>query len=94
MSSTSNVQHVESDRDEATHEASYRQFSLLVYMAVLHVANFLVALAIGAIQGNWIEAFVIMLLAIILGASGVMKAKRLPIAMLLLASLILLGFND
>jgi hypothetical protein len=94
MSSTSNVQHVESDRDEATQEASYRQFSLLVYMAVLHVANFLVALAIGAIQGNWIEAFVIMLLAIILGAFGVMKAKRLPIAMLLLASLILLGFND
>jgi len=94
MSSTGNVQHVQSDRDEAAHEASYRQFSLLIYMAVLHVANFLVALAIGAVQGNWIEAFVIMLLAIILGAFGVVKAKKLPIAILLLVSLILLGLND
>jgi len=94
MSSSSNVQHIESDRDEAAHEASYRQFSLLIYMAVLHVANFLVALTIGAVQGNWIEAVVIMLLAIILGAFGTAKAKKLPIAILLLVSLTLLGLND
>jgi hypothetical protein len=74
MSSTDDVQYIESDNDEAAHEASYRQFSLLVYIAVFHVANFLVALAIGAIQGNWIEAFIVMFLAIILAVFGLMKA--------------------
>jgi hypothetical protein len=94
MSSSSNVQYAESDSDTAAHEASYRQFLLFVYTAVLHVANFLVALAIGAIQGNWIEAIVIMLLAIILAVFGIKKAVKLPIAILLLVSLILLGLNN
>jgi hypothetical protein len=94
MSSASNVKYVESDGDEATHEASYRQFLLLVYTAVLHVASFLVALAIGAIQGNWVEAIVIMLLAIILAVFSMKTAVKWPIAILVPVSLILLSLNS
>jgi hypothetical protein len=94
MSSTSDVKYLESDNDEATHEASYRQFLLLVYTAVLHVANFLVALAIGAIQGNWVEAIVIMLWAIILAVYSMKTAVKWPIAVLVPISLILLSLNS
>jgi Bacterial aa3 type cytochrome c oxidase subunit IV len=39
--------------DLAEHEATYRNFVQLTYVGSIHVANFVIGLAIGATTGHW-----------------------------------------
>src|SRR5436189_217397 len=39
--------------DLAVHEATYRNFIQLAYVGSIHVANFVIGLAVGATTGHW-----------------------------------------
>lgn len=45
------------------HEATYLRFVHLAYVGLAHAASFLVALAIGGVEGSWGTAFAFMFLA-------------------------------
>jgi hypothetical protein len=66
----------------AVHEDSYRGFIEFVYVAALHIANFLVALAIGGVEGYWGVAIFIMLLTVALSAYCLMTRAKAPLATL------------
>ncbi|HLH97156.1 MAG TPA: hypothetical protein VKW08_18755 [Xanthobacteraceae bacterium] len=79
------------DGSVVDHERTFRFFTHLVYVAVMHVANFLVALAIGGVQGHWGTALFIMVLATGLAATSFVRGNKLPLAILLIFSLAILG---
>ena len=77
--------------DVTTHEDSYRAFVELVYVAALHIANFLLALAIGAVEGHWEIALFIMAVATALSVYSLMRRAKAPLAGLTVLSLLALG---
>jgi hypothetical protein len=60
---------------------------------VLQAANFLVALAIGGIEGHWPTAVAILLLASIFAVHGLWRGSRWPMAILLLLALLALALH-
>jgi hypothetical protein len=74
----------------AAHDDTYRNFIEMVYVAALHVANFLLALAIGAVEGNWGVALFIMALATALSVYSLMTRAKVPLAALTVFSLLAL----
>jgi hypothetical protein len=79
------------DDQVAAHEDSYRNFIEMVYVGTLHVANFVVALAIGAVQGHWGLALFIMALATALSVYSLMTRAKVPLAGMTVFSLLALG---
>jgi hypothetical protein len=66
----------------AAHEDSYRGFIEFVYVAGPHIANFLVALAIGGVEGYWGVALFIMVVTTALSAYCLMTRAKAPLAAL------------
>ena len=66
----------------AVHEDSYRNFIEFVYVMALHIANFLVALAIGGVEGYWGIALFIMVVTVALSAYSLMTRAKAPLAAL------------
>jgi apolipoprotein N-acyltransferase len=75
------------------HEASYGHFIQLVYVGAVHIANMLIALAIGGVEGHWAVALLIMFLAVGLAAISLARREKAAMAFLLLFSVIILAFG-
>jgi Bacterial aa3 type cytochrome c oxidase subunit IV len=79
------------DSDQlAVHEDSYRNFVEIVYVGALHVANFVLALAIGTIGGHVGVALVIAALATALSVYSLITRAKAPLAALTVLSLLVL----
>ena len=59
--------------DYATHEATYRNFVHLAFIGAVHVAAVVIGLAIGAINGYWLVAFGIFVVATAAAIQGFMS---------------------
>jgi hypothetical protein len=75
------------------HIETYHWFLELIYQASFHLANTLVALAIGGVEKSWPTAAVIIVLASVFAVYGLRKRVRLPPALLFALSLVLLGLH-
>jgi hypothetical protein len=75
------------------HIETYHWFLELIDQVGFHLANTLVALAIGSVEKSWLTAAVIIVLASVFAVYGLSKRARLPPALLLVVSLILLGLH-
>jgi hypothetical protein len=78
--------------DLAAHEATYENFIQLAYIGSVHVANFIIGLAIGATTGHWMIALGIFVFATIVAAHGLATGAKAPSAVMLLLSLLALAF--
>ena len=76
------------------HERTYASFTQLLYVGASHVANFLLALAIGAVEGHWDAAFFIMALATGLALMSLRRGTKLPMALVTIAALVILGLGS
>ena len=76
--------------DVKVHEAGYEQFVHLAFVGAVHVINIVLGLAIGAVQGHWLTAGLIMIFATIIAAHGLLSGARTPsVVMVALAVLAL-----
>ena len=62
------------------HEQQFHRFIQLVYVGVFHVANFLVALEIGGVEGHWGTTVLIMILATGAANYCLIRTVRAPMA--------------
>jgi hypothetical protein len=77
--------------DVATHEATYEGFVHLAFVGSLVVVNIVIGLAIVGVTDHWGVAIILMLLAIAIGARGLVSGARNPIAIMTLVSLLALA---
>jgi ATP/ADP translocase len=78
--------------DLAVHEATYRNFIQLAYVGSIHVANFVIGLAIGATTGHWTISLAIFVFATIVAAHGLATGAKVPSIVMLVLSLLALAF--
>jgi hypothetical protein len=78
--------------DLAVHEATYRNFIQLAYVGSIHVANFVIGLAIGATTGHWMISLAIFVFATIVAAHGLATGAKVPSVVMLVLSLLALAF--
>jgi hypothetical protein len=71
----------------ADHEATYSRFVHLVYVGLVHAATFLVALAIGGVEGNWGAAFALMFLASAIAVWSFVTGSKWPMAVVMIVAL-------
>jgi hypothetical protein len=76
------------------HERTFAAFVQLLYVAAAHIANFLLALAVGAVEGHWGAAFFVMALATGLSITSLRTGTKLPLALLTIVALGILGLGD
>jgi hypothetical protein len=79
--------------DLASHEATYEGFVQLTYVGAIHVANFVIGLAIGATTGHWLISLGIFIFASIVAAHGLATGARTPSLVMLGLSLLALAFS-
>jgi hypothetical protein len=79
--------------DLASHEATYEGFVQLTYVGAIHVANFIIGLAIGATTGHWLISLGIFIFATIVAAHGLATGARAPSGVMLALSLLALAFS-
>ena len=77
----------------SVHEATFQRFVQLLYVGALHVANVIVALAVGGVQHQWGTAVLIMLLATAVAVYSLIRNDKAPMAILSLVSLLALLFH-
>jgi Bacterial aa3 type cytochrome c oxidase subunit IV len=74
--------HAEAEYDTATgndyaeHEATYRWFVHFTVIAILHIVNIVLGLAIGGVNGNWLLAFATMLIATVAAGHGLRTGSK------------------
>jgi ATP/ADP translocase len=78
--------------DLAVHEATYRNFIQLAYVGSIHVANFVIGLAVGATTGHWMISLAIFVFATIVAAHGLATGAKVPSIVMLVLSLLALAF--
>ena len=78
--------------DLAAHEATYQNFIQLAYVGGIHVANFIIGLAIGATTGHWMISLGIFVFATIVAAHGLATGAKAPSAVMVVLSLLALAF--
>lgn len=78
--------------DLAEHEATYRNFVQLAFVGSIHVANFVIGLAIGATTGHWMISLAIFVFATIVAAHGLATGAKVPSIVMVVLSLLALAF--
>ena len=79
--------------DLAEHETTYKGFVQLAYVGSALVVSIVIGLAIGATTGRWLIALpIIFVLAPIVAAHGLATGARTPSGIMVLISLLALGF--
>jgi hypothetical protein len=78
--------------DLAAHEATYGSFIQLAFVGSCHVASIVIALAIVGTTSHWFIAICLMILATIVAARGLAGGARLPSIVMVVISLLGLGF--
>jgi Bacterial aa3 type cytochrome c oxidase subunit IV len=77
--------------DLAQHQTTYAMFVQLAYVATLFLSCVLLALAIGGTTGHWPISFAILIFAAIIAVHGFATGARLPSALMVIISIVLLG---
>jgi uncharacterized membrane protein len=80
--------------DVPTHEVTYERFVHLVFVAGAHIVNILLGLAIGAVQGHWVIAFGVFVIATLVAAHGLMTGTRALSAVMVGLSLVALALGS
>lgn len=78
--------------DLPAHEATYENFVQLAYVGTLNLACIIIALAIVGVTTHWGIAVAIILAACAVAAHGLASGARAPSAVLVVISLLALGF--
>jgi hypothetical protein len=79
--------------DLAAHEATYKSFVQLAYVGSCLVANIAIGLAIGGTTGHWLIALlIIFLFGPLVAVHGLASGARAPSAVMVVISLLALGF--
>jgi hypothetical protein len=78
--------------DLPAHEATYENFTHLVFVGSCHVANFVIGLAIGATTGHWMISLGIFVFATIVAAHGLATGAKTPSIVMVILSLLALAF--
>jgi Bacterial aa3 type cytochrome c oxidase subunit IV len=78
--------------DLVEHEATYRNFVQLAFVGSIHVANFVIGLAIGATTGHWMISLAIFVFATIVAAHGLATGAKTPSIVMVILSLLALAF--
>ena len=79
--------------DYPEHEGTYSFFTHVLYIAIIHVVNILIALTIGGVMGHWWTAGAIIVLASIVAARGLIAKTRLGSGIMLVISLLALALS-
>jgi aa3 type cytochrome c oxidase subunit IV len=79
--------------DLAAHEGTYERFVHLAFVGSCHVINIVLGLAIGAVNGHWLVAFAVMLIATGVAIQGFAKGARTPSMVMVLVGLLALGLT-
>jgi hypothetical protein len=80
--------------DLPAHEETYERFVHLAFVASAHVANIILALAVGAVAGHWLVAFTLMLIATGVAVQGFAKGARTPSVVMVIVSLLALALTS
>ena len=62
--------------DYVSHEGTYEAFVHMVFIGALHVASVLIGLAIGGVNGHWLVAFGVFVIATIAAIQGFISKTR------------------
>ena len=81
------------DDDLRVHKRTFHRFVHLAYIAVLHAANVLVALAIGGVEGHWPTAGAFIFLASVFAVHGLSRGSKWPMAFIWLLALLTLALH-
>jgi hypothetical protein len=80
--------------DLPAHETMYERFVHLVFVGGAHVVNIIVGLGIGAVEGHWLTAFGIFVIASIVAVHGFMTGARAPSVVMVVFSLLALALGS
>jgi Bacterial aa3 type cytochrome c oxidase subunit IV len=78
--------------DLPAHEQMYERFVHLAFVGSVFITNIILALAIVGTTSHWLIAIGLMFVATVVAAFGLARASKAPSAMMLLISLLALGF--
>ncbi len=78
--------------DYPEHEATYERFTHLLFIAITHIVNILLVLAIGGVAGHWVTAIAIFFLAIFAAGHGLVTGSKISSVVVLLLALLALVF--
>lgn len=79
--------------DYPAHEQTYQGFIHFAVVAICHIVNVVLALAIGTVVGHWGIMIGILIVASIIAAHDLATDSRKPGAVMVLISLLLLAFT-
>jgi Bacterial aa3 type cytochrome c oxidase subunit IV len=80
--------------DLPAHANMYERFVHLVFVGGAHVVNVIVGLAVGAVEGHWLVAFGIFVVASVVAVHGFMTGARAPSGVMVGLSLICLALGS
>ncbi len=78
--------------DLPSHEETYENFVHLAFVGCCHIASIVIGLAIVGTTSHWVIAVGLMILASIVAAHGLASGTRAPSMVMVLISLLALGF--
>jgi hypothetical protein len=79
--------------DYAEHEGTYRQFIHLAFVLSVHVINVILGLAIGGVNGHWLIAFAVFVIATAAAAHGILSGSRTSSGIALALAVIAFGLS-
>jgi hypothetical protein len=79
--------------DLPAHEAMYERFVHLVLIFGALITNVVLGLAIGSVQGHWLTAFAIFVVATMVAFHGFVTGARAPSVTMVFVSLLALALS-
>lgn len=79
--------------DYPAHEQTYEGFIQFAVVAICHIINIVLALAIGTVVGHWGIMIGILIVATIIAGHDLATGSRMPGAIMVVISLLLLAFT-
>ncbi|HZT24235.1 MAG TPA: aa3-type cytochrome c oxidase subunit IV [Pseudolabrys sp.] len=62
--------------DYPSHEASYERFVHFTFVAIVHIVNILLGLAVGGVMGHWFIAFAVFVIAVAGAIPGLLSGTK------------------
>jgi hypothetical protein len=79
--------------DYAEHEGTYRWFVHFTFVGIVHIVNTLLGLATGGVNGHWLFAFLIILIATVAAAQGLWSASKTSSYVALAVSVLIFAYS-
>jgi hypothetical protein len=93
------AEHAEAEYGSATgndyveHEGTYRWFVHFTFVAIVHIVSILLGLAMGGVNGHWLLAAAIFLIATIAAAQGLWSGSKTSSYVALAISLLAFAYS-